>query len=293
MAALAVGLVIGTVACGSGMSGMNHSAPSATPTPGAATGHPDMTGMPGMEGEHEAFSGNGTSPDVDGIRFAPTSMELPARTQTSFAFKILAADGTPVTAYEPDQTKLMHFYMIRCDLTGFQHLHPTMASDGTWTAQLAALQPGKYRAYASFTAKEGTGELKPLVLSEHVIVPGQADNATLPKPSRTTTVDGYTVTLSNEPMMAGMAHPLTVAITKNGKQVTNLEPYLGTSAHLTAFHDGDMAFAHLHPQGGHGGHGAGSLSFQATLSKPGKWRLFLQFQTGGVLHTAAVTLAVA
>jgi hypothetical protein len=28
------------------------------------------------------------------------------------------------------------------------------------------------------------------------------------------------------------------------------------------------------------------------LPKPGNWRLFLQFQTGGVLHTAAVTIAV-
>ncbi|GAA1820046.1 hypothetical protein GCM10009682_45610 [Luedemannella flava] len=291
-ATLVLGLVIGTSACGSDMSGMDHGSTPATPPSGSATGHPDMTGMPGMAGEHEAYSGNGLSAQEDGIRFAPASMELPAGTPSSFTFKILGADGAPVTTFEPDQTKLMHFYLIRSDLTGFQHLHPTMAPDGTWTAQATALQPGQYRAYAAFIAKV-SGQDKPLVLSEHVTVPGKADTVALPKASATTTVDGYKITLSKEPMMVGMAHPLTVEITKNGKPVTDLEPYLDTKAHLTAFHDGDMAFAHLHPQDGHGGHGGGSLTFMASLGKPGNWRLYLQFQTDGVLHTAAVTLAVA
>ncbi|WP_329378415.1 hypothetical protein OG625_09870 [Streptomyces sp. NBC_01351] len=38
--------------------------------------------------------------------------------------------------------------------------------------------------------------------------------------------------------MAGMAHPLTVSVSKDGKPVTDLQPYLDTYAHLTAFHSG-------------------------------------------------------
>jgi hypothetical protein len=61
-------------------------------------------------------------------------------------------------------------------------------------------------------------------------------------------------------------------------------------AHLTAFHTGDQAFAHLHPQGQvSGDHGGPTLSFHTTLAKPGDWRLFVQFHTGGVLHTTPVT----
>lgn len=94
-------------------------------------------------------------------------------------------------------------------------------------------------------------------------------------------------------MMANMAHAFTVTISKGGTPVTDLQPYLATYAHLTAFHDGDMAFAHLHPQGeATGGNGGPTLTFQAMLPKAGDRRLFIQFQTGGTLHTAAITITV-
>lgn len=37
----------------------------------------------------------------------------------------------------------MRFYLVRSDLTGYQHVHPTMAAGGVWTA------PGSYHVYAS------------------------------------------------------------------------------------------------------------------------------------------------
>jgi hypothetical protein len=85
-----------------------------------------------------------------------------------------------------------------------------------------------------------------------------------------------------------MDHPLTVTVSKNGIPVTDLQPYLDTYAHLTALHEGDLAFAHLHPKGTvNGDHGGPTLSFAADLPSAGNWRLFLQFQTAGVVHTAA------
>ncbi|MFD0502698.1 hypothetical protein ACFQ0G_06690 [Streptomyces chiangmaiensis] len=90
-----------------------------------------------------------------------------------------------------------------------------------------------------------------------------------------------------------MAHPLTVHVSKDGKPVTDLQPYLGTYAHLTAFHQGDQTFAHLHPTTEvDGDNGGPDLSFHAQLPTSGSWRLFLQFRTGGTLHTAALTLHV-
>ncbi len=68
---------------------------------------------------------------------------------------------------------------------------------------------------------------------------------------------------------------------------------MDTYAHLTAFHQGDGAFAHLHPTTAvTGDQGGPTLAFHAELAKPGNWRLFLQFQTAGALHTAAVTVHV-
>jgi hypothetical protein len=53
-----------------------------------------------------------------------------------------------------------------------------------------------------------------------------------------------------------------------------------------------VAFAHLHSVGPiDGDHGGPQLRFHATLPEPRDYRLFLQFQTVGVLHTATITLA--
>jgi len=41
-----------------------------------------------------------------------------------------------------------------------------------------------------------------------------------------------------------------------------------------------------------GDHGGPTLTFDAQMAKVGNYRVFLQFQTGGVLHTAAITLRV-
>jgi hypothetical protein len=188
----------------------------------------------------------------------------------------------------------MHFYLVRSDLTGYQHVHPTMAADGTWSAPLAAVRPGAYRAYASFIAKDPMGKATALVLSDAITVPGSgsASETPLPGPSTTASVDGYVLSLAGQPM-AGMEHTLKVTVSKDGKPVTDLQPYLDAYAHLTAFRQGDLAFAHLHPEGtANGDHGGPTLTFHAEFAQSGTYRLFLQFQTAGTLHTAAFTLAV-
>ncbi|WP_246128167.1 hypothetical protein [Amycolatopsis rhizosphaerae] len=277
-------------ACGSGspdssgMSGMDHGSMP------ASSSMPAHDGMPGMD---DMPTGDGLAAESAGFRFVPTTTSVPAGQGASFTFRITGADGRPVTAFEPDQTKLMHFYLIRSDLAGFQHVHPTMAGDGTWTAPLAAATPGTYRAYASFITKDASGKPVPLMLSQGVTVPGTPETVPLPSPSTTAQADGYGLSLSSNRFMTGMRQDLTVTVSKDGKPVTDLQPYLDTYGHLTAFHEGDLAIAHLHPHGtAEGDHGGPELKFEVMLPKAGSWRLFLQFQTGGVLHTAAVTVTV-
>ncbi len=266
------------------MPGMDH---ASAPSPSASAD--GMGSMPGME---TASTGNGLAAAKDGYRMTSAASTLPTDEAAAFPFTITGPDGKPVTDFAVDQTKRMHFYAIRSDLTGFQHLHPTMAADGTWTAPLAALRPGLWRLYASFTPDSGSGKGEDLVLSRTVKVPGTARATTLPEVSGTTTVDGYTVAVKGD-LMAGMAHELTASLTKDGKPVTDLQPYLDTYAHLTAFHQGDTAFAHLHPETKvDGDRGGPALSFHAVFARSGNWRLFLQFRTGGKLHTAALTLHV-
>ncbi|GGJ27042.1 hypothetical protein [Streptomyces brasiliensis] len=282
-------LALALPACGSSddnaMPGMHHDA-SASATHSA---DPSMSGMPGMD---HAGDGNGLAAAKDGYRLTSADSTLTAGRPAAYRFTVTGPDGRPVTRFALDQTKRMHFYAVRSDLTGFRHLHPAMASDGTWTAALPALAPGSWRVFASFTPDSGSGKGEDLVLSRTVTVPGRATDTPLPAATTSTEADGYTVTVTGRPM-AGMAHPLTVRITEGGEPVTDLQPYLDTYAHLTAFHEGDAAFAHLHPTTGvDGGHGGPDLSFHAELPASGNWRLFLQFRTGGTMHTAALTLRI-
>ncbi|MEV4559837.1 hypothetical protein AB0K51_22960 [Kitasatospora sp. NPDC049285] len=283
-AAAAAVLALTLTACGSGsMAGMDHgdTKPSA-----AASGH-DMAGMShGPDGMAGAAT-DGLAAEQGGYRLDG------ALSGSEYRFTVTGPDGRALTAFEPEQTKPMHFYAIRSDLSGFQHLHPVLGQDGGWTAPLAALEPGDWRVYASFVPGAGSGKGTGLVLSRTVTVPGQATPVPLPAAAASTTVDGYTVTVAGAPK-AGVAGELTVTVGRDGQPVTDLQPYLETYAHLTAFHTGDQAFAHLHPQVKATGAGGGpTLPFHAELSKAGDWRLFLQFQTGGTLHTAALTLNVA
>src|SRR4029453_4942885 len=70
----------------------------------------------------------------------------------------------------------------------------------------------------------------------------------VPGPSRTTTVDGYTVTLAGD-LVPGTASKLTLSVSRNGRPVPDLQPSLAAYGHLVALRDGDLAYLHVHPDG--------------------------------------------
>lgn len=67
-------------------------------------------------------------------------------------------------------------------------------------------------------------------------VPGPYTASPLPAPTPDSRVDGYKVALEGEPD-ADQSSMLTLQLARNGSPVGDLEPYLGTVAHLTAFHE--------------------------------------------------------
>jgi hypothetical protein len=68
--------------------------------------------------------------------------------------------------------------------------------------------------------------------------------------------------------------------------VTDLDPYLGARGHLVAIREGDGAYLHVHPAG------EDELAFDTEFDEPGRYRLFLQFNHGGAVRTAAFTVQV-
>ena len=185
--------------------------------------------------------------------------------------------------FQVDATKLMHLIIVRRDLTNYQHIHPTMASDGTWSIDAQVASPGRYRAFADFA----TGG-KRHVLGADLTAPGTATSVPLPQPQTTTRVDGFEVTLHAGMLMSGQEAALRFSISRGGAPVKTLEPYLGNLGHLVILREKTLQYLHVHPTSS-GGSGP-DIRFAGELARPGRYRAFLQFQANGTVHTAAFTL---
>jgi len=206
---------------------------------------------------------------------------LPAGDAVPLSFRLLGPDGTPVTAYETVHEQDLHLVVVRRDLSGYQHLHPEFAPDGTWTTAVA-LQPGSWRVLADATPSDlGSG----LVLGADLAVGGTSEPVPLPAPSPTAEVDGYTVTVEGD-LVAGQESEVVVRVARDGVPVTDLQPYLGARGHLVALRAGDLGYLHVHPTGASGG----EVRFAVRVPAAGAHRLFFDFRHGDVVRTAAVTV---
>jgi hypothetical protein len=226
----------------------------------------------------------------DRHRLTPASTTLATGEPEPFRFQILGPDNVPVTRYITSHDKDLHLIVVRRDLSGFQHVHPTLGANGTWSVPLAVAAPGQYRVFADFRpASHAEG----LTLGVDVPAPGDYQPQPLPPAGRTATVDGYTVTLDGD-LTPGTSSRLTLSVSKDGAPVTDLQPYLGAYGHLVALRGGDLAYLHVHPDGapGDGRTPAGPhVTFHAEVPSAGSYRLFLDFQHAGKVRTAELTAA--
>ncbi|WP_371663531.1 hypothetical protein [Streptomyces sp. NBC_00280] len=209
---------------------------------------------------------------------------------TDIRFAILDAKGRPVTDYTVEQEKELHLILASRDLTVYRHLHPTRSGDGTWRMPVNLPTAGDYRLFADFAPAAGDGES--LTLGTDLAVAGRYEPQPLPKQEPTSEVDGYRVTLRGD-LGAGSARELTFEVSKDGKQVTDLQPYLGAYGHLVALRAGDLAYLHVHPNSEAGDPGTKpgpTVSFTATAPSAHGYRLFLDFKHEGKVRTADFTV---
>ncbi len=138
--------------------------------------------------------------------------------------------------------------------------------------------------------------------------------------SSTKQVDGYAVTLDTAgAIYAGHEAVLSYYISRDGRPVTDLEPYLGATGHLVVISQDLKQFVHSHPlgeehQGGgrhgddehgsrghdehseHGGVAVGSkrtvLTFHAQFPEPGLYKVWAEFKHQGRIITVPFVIAV-
>jgi hypothetical protein len=228
---------------------------------------------------HEADAAQGVAVSSDGYRLDVATTTLAPAVDTAVAFTIRDARGRPVVDFDVAHERRMHVILVRRDFTGFQHVHPQLASEGAWRAALAAMDPGSYRLYADFTVE---GEKH--TLATDLTVPGATAEPPVSHPRLAATVDGYEVRLRPVTEPAGVEQKLAFEITRNGRSV-EVDRYLGARGHLVALRGGDLSYLHVHAEDD-------ELAFDATFPSAGTYQLFLQFEHSGAVHTAPFTLHI-
>lgn len=265
-----------------------------SPTDGAKTGAPttgmDMSSTAPHAHAPQASAGSavgGLSISTGGYTMVPAATVFAKPGEQKLSFAIKDADGQLVTTFATVHEKQLHFIVVRRDLTGYQHLHPTMAADGTWTVSAKLDRAGPWRAYADFTALNAAGTQTALALGTDLTVRGDYDPAALPAPAGKSTVDGYTVTYEGTPTVGATA-PLLFRVARNGAPVT-LQPYLGSFGHLVVLRDLDLGYVHVHPEAALSD---GAVKLWLAAPSKGSYRMFFDFSVDGKVHTAAFTLVL-
>jgi hypothetical protein len=259
---------------------------------------PAPTGeMPGMAADESqphthataaaAAGAGGLAISADGLTLVPQRTTFAAAPQQRFAFTIAGSGGAPVTTYVTVHDKPLHLIVIRRDLSGFRHLHPTMAPDGTWSIDLSPPTAGSYRAIADFTAIVG-GRQVATTLGTDLTVPGTYAPVAPPAPVRQATTGGFSVAYGGTPR-TGSVQPVMISVTTSGGQPAPLQPYLGAFGHLVALRQGDLGYVHVHPEPQLVD---GKVKFWLAAPSAGTYRMFFDFRVAGRVHTAAWTVTV-
>jgi hypothetical protein len=285
-----------TTANGPGQTTANGSGPS-----GAADS------MPGMDmGENEPHTHNadgtvtqtaivqpagsvvgGLSLSSAGLTLVPLKATFLAGRTQRLSFRITGAGGVPVTTFAVVHDKLLHLIVVRRDLTGYQHLHPTMAPDGTWNIDLTLARPGIYRMIADFTAVVG-GQQIAAALGSDLTVAGSYAPALLPAPAKVAYTDGFAAAYEGTPNTQSI-QPILMTVTGPDRRPAALQPYLGAFGHLVMIRQGDLGYVHIHPEPQLVD---GKVKFWLTAPSRGTYRMFFDFQVGGRVHDAAWTVTV-
>jgi hypothetical protein len=211
--------------------------------------------------------------------------------------------GEQVRTFELVHDKLYHLFVLSRDLEFFQHLHPEPEKDGSFSLETTLPQPGHYVLFSDFFPKGGGSQ----VITTPIVTAGFDGDVTSSIPTLAPesvwdkTVDGSRVQMKVEPsvLLAGEDLDVPVHFTDaaTGAAVNDLQRYLGAFAHALILSEDMIDFIHTHPEeqlegtnitGG----GGPDVVFHALFPRPGRYRMWLQFQRHDKLSTAVFTFRV-
>ena len=233
--------------------------------------------------------GDGTRATEFGYTMEAVSLPRTAGVPGRVSFRIRFLDGNVVTDFIDHQTKPLHLYVVRKDLTVFRHLHPTLDKDGTWSARLTLPEPGSYRVIAEFVARADAASGDYAMVAGTATVGGKAS----PAPDAADEADQGVTVAFDRPLAKGPDGEMALVVRGPGGKPVDLGTYLGAYAHVTGFRTATGSVAHLHPLEGPRQEADGTrLTFHTQFSDAGDYLFYVQLRVAGFLYTLPVRARV-
>jgi hypothetical protein len=183
-------------------------------------------------------------------------------------------------------TRKIHLIVASSDLSWYDHIHPEFQADGSYVVDETFPSGGDFILFADYTPSGGGNQVQRF----NVKVAGDSKpTMTFDKQNLTTQADGYTVSLKPAAgiFLTNNNNHIGVEVLEDGTPVTQFENVMGAKGHLVIISGDGQQYLHVHPE-----EIDGVLDMHTWFEHTGLYRAYYQFQTNGILHTAAFTLDV-
>ena len=224
------------------------------------------------------------------MAFSSAPAQLVAGQPATLSFQPQEQDNTaaPVPLAVVHEKK-MHLIIVSKDLSEFHHEHPEFKATGRYDVPFTFKSGGDYVLFQDYQP-EGAGHQ----LGRQAVRVAGSPKAPVKFSTDQLQWNGkeYQATLGfSKPAQVGQPLQLAVTLSRNGQPLTDLENYLGALGHMVIISQDTRQYLHVHPQDQ--ADKGPKVGFQTTFEQAGLYRVFLQFNHGGQIHTADFTVNVA
>lgn len=215
--------------------------------------------------------------------------------------------GQPITQYDRQHTKLLHFVLVRDDFREYVHLHPVLRLT-SFISTVALAQNHRYYAYAD-ASPHGIGQ-QVFRFTLQGDAPEGGLHVMLTASARQTAAGPYTVVLSQTRPPANRPFVLHARVLRYGRPANDVRPYLGAAAHVVIIDTSNLNYLHVHPESSaHSMNAPGmnmatmrdddlppsrvvapELALHVPPLRRKAYKLFFEFRGGSTVYTAPFTL---
>jgi putative copper resistance protein D len=202
-----------------------------------------------IEHERQRHATKGPTPVVN---FETEPSKITAGTPVTITVRIKDPDGRPLQGLAVSHERILHTLIIGRDMRSFAHVHPEdagpvtgeMLKQATFPLRFTFSKAGEYLVGIDFFAGDEfySRMFRLSVAGKPAMVGPKIDFSTRKN------FGDYRVTLAASPIniRTGEETSLQYTIEKDGKPVTDLNPYLGAAMHLAVVSDNLKQYIHAH-----------------------------------------------